>query len=141
MKHRLIAASVVLAMSLVFGTEAAAAAEPLQLTCEPNEQLASNALGYQATIKVRIDFDNQTVTFLNSGGLPLASTTDRGWNALPPSVRISEGTIEWRLGNSNGSIFFGSLDRETGKIGATWYERGGTTKSFGGQCRRATQKF
>ena len=97
MKSYLIEASAVLAMSLVFGTGSAAAAETLQLTCEPNEQLAFYALDYQATIKVRIDFDNQTVAFVNPGGLLIASTTDRRWNALAPSVRISEGNHSARM--------------------------------------------
>ena len=141
MKSYLIEASAVLAMSLVFGTGSAAAAETLQLTCEPNEQLAFYALDYQATIKVRIDFDNQTVAFVNPGGLLIASTTDRRWNALAPSVRISEGAVEWRLANSSTGIFWGSLDRETGKIGGVWLEPGGDTKQFNGKCRRATQKF
>ena len=145
MKHRLIEASVVLAMSSVFGTGAAAATETLQLTCESTN--STGATNYR-TVKVRVDFDNQIVAVIVPSGVTIASTTDRRMNALPPIVEISDGAVKWYLANSIGIIFRGLLNRETGDVEMLWYEPQGTyanapleIKTFGGRCRRATQKF
>ena len=145
MKHRLIEACVVLAMSLVFGTGSAAAVETLQLTCETADP---SDMSYSGTIKVQVDFDNQIVALIDPSGATLRSTTDRLMNALPPTVRITDGSVQWRLANSMGFIFEGLLNRETGDINMVWLGLRGTyanapleIKNFSGRCRRATQKF
>ena len=144
MKHRLIETFVVLAMSLVFGAGPAAAAETLQLTCEAS----APSLTYGTTLKVQVDFDNKIVQLVDSTGAVMASTTDRWLNALAPSVRISDVAIQWRLENSKFTIFDGILNRETGVLVTMWTGPRGSyanaplePKTFGGRCRRSTQKF
>lgn len=134
------------AFALVFGAGAAAAAEPLQLTCEATPP---NDLYRSQTIKVQVDFDNQIVKLIEPTGEVIASTTDRRWNALAPSVRITDGAIGWSLHNAaNERIFWGQLDRETGEITTGWFGPRATYANapfegndFKGRCRRATQKF
>ena len=146
MKSYLIEAFVVLAMSSVFGTGAAAAAETLQLTCEAANPTDTN---YFTTIKVQVDFDNQVVKLIEPTGEVIASTTDRRWNALAPSVRITDGAVAWLLANASDEVIFrGVLNRETGEVSTVWLGPRGTYanapfvgKAFRGRCRRATQKF
>ncbi len=135
--------------SLVLGASGhAAAAEPLQLTCESSRPDESSPGNYRAPVKFRIDLDRQVVDLLQPAGFVMASTTDRKMNALAPSVRISSAAIAWRLPNSVGPIFEGSIDRETGNATASWFGPRGTYAnapivafSFQGRCQRAAQKF
>lgn len=145
MKHRLIETFVVVAMSLVFGTGPAAAAETLQLTCEAREPTGT---AYSGTIKVQIDIDRQIIQLVGPTGAVVASTTDRLLNASAPSVQISDAAIQWRLANTIGVIFDGLLNRETGDIRTMWFGPRGTYANaplemqfFNGRCRRSTQKF
>jgi hypothetical protein len=138
-----------LGLSLALGSGAIAnAAEPLQLTCESSRADESSPGNYRAPVKFRIDLDNRIVDLLQPGGFVMASTTDRKMNALAPSVRITGAAIAWKLPNSVGPIFEGSIDRETGNATASWFGPRGTYANapivafhFQGRCQRATQKF
>jgi hypothetical protein len=129
---RLIEVFVALAMLLVSGV--AAAAGTLQLTCEGRDD--------DRTYKVQVDLDNKIVTLLNPAGAVIASTTDRKMNALEPSVFISEVIIQWSLSSSEGLIFDGELNRESGNIRVFWYgpqydlpNAPIAMKAYSGRCR------
>jgi hypothetical protein len=118
-------------------------AETLMLACESTAE-GSGGTPYKS-VKFQIDLEQRVVNLLTPTDGVMASTTDRRFNAVAPSVQITDSAIVWRLSNGAGEfIFRGTIDRTAGSVEAMWFEpRAGTMSvhSYQGRCRRATQKF
>lgn len=121
-----------------------AGAETLTLACESTAEGSGSTL-YKASLKFQVDLGQRIVNLLTPTDGVMASTTDRRFNAVAPSVQITDSAIVWRLSNGAGEfIFRGVIDRTSGTAEAMWFEaRAGRmdVHSFQGRCRRATQKF
>ena len=141
MKHRLIEAPVILAMSLVLGTPAAA--ETISLFC-PIDRFP----GW--TYTVDLDYAVGTITIdLAEGGEPrnhfgpsAAAITDR---AIKFEMRDSSPNVNgWPTGFWSYTLK-GSIDRLAGSLAATQcsFAKGENQGCVSHQlpCRRATQKF
>ena len=131
---------IIVGLCLVAGVSGfAAAADPLQLLCQPRTEGENY---WPNAVKFRIDLDKKIIELLQPNGHVMASTTDKLMNAGTPTVRITASAISWNLSNNIGIIFDGLIDRETTEVKASWHMPRGTYSgaplawfSFAGPCQ------
>ena len=133
-------AAIATACLLALAPPARAQQEPLRLACEPGEK--RNDSYYPLPVRVVVDLAGRIVTLQATGGGVMTSTTDKRSATRPPTVRFSDAAFVWDLSTTRGgTVFKGTIDRETGNADMFFTDGSGRSYFFEGRCRLVGQKF